>query len=53
MEDYHFLAVSYPGWTISDIKGLSVREREYWIDMSKYRDEYSTWQRLQRQNQTP
>lgn len=52
-EDYHLLTMSYPGWTLSDIKALSVREREYWMSMSRYRDEYIAWQRQQRQNQTP
>jgi len=34
---YGVLSLAYPGWTLSEQKRMPRREREYWIEMNKWR----------------
>jgi len=34
---YEIMTRSYPGWTLTEQKKLSHREREYWLAMIKWR----------------
>jgi hypothetical protein len=36
MQDTGALARFFTGWTRSDLMGLSVRERRYWIEWARY-----------------
>lgn len=31
--------MSYPGWTLSEIKAMSLREREYWSALYDWKQE--------------
>lgn len=34
--DYRTISRSFPGWSLADIKGLTTRERRFWLAVSKY-----------------
>lgn len=36
---YGLLTMSYPGWTLSEIKAMSLREREYWSALYDWKQE--------------
>lgn len=38
--------MGFPGWSLSDIKDMAVREREYWLDVIKHRQEMQRWQAM-------
>lgn len=37
--EYEAIATVYNGFSLSDIQGLSVRQRDYWYHMAKWRYE--------------
>jgi len=34
---YEYISRSYPGWTLTEIKQMPARERDFWIDGLKWR----------------
>lgn len=36
MFSWAMLVHSYPGWGLSEIKSLTVRERENWLEMARF-----------------
>ncbi len=32
------IAQGYPGYTLGDIRSMSVRQRSFWSDMAKWRE---------------
>jgi hypothetical protein len=34
---YSLMSQAYPGWSLSEQKRMPRREREYWIEMNKWR----------------
>lgn len=40
---YDVIAFGYPGWNLSEIRALTVRQREYWVRMIRWKkDRYAT-----------
>jgi hypothetical protein len=37
--DYEVIASHYTGWALSEIRGMSARQRIYWLAMIKWRRE--------------
>lgn len=37
--DYEVIASEYRGWPLSEIRGMSSRQREYWLNMIKWKRE--------------
>jgi len=37
MDMYDLIALMYPGWSLEDIRSLSLRERVNWIEKMKHR----------------
>lgn len=37
IQEYEVLTVAYPGWTLNEIKTLSKREREMWLNRAVLR----------------
>jgi hypothetical protein len=36
---YEAIASNYPGWQLSEIRGMSARQRDYWMAMIKWKRE--------------
>jgi hypothetical protein len=36
---YEAIASHYPGWQLSEIRGMSARQRNYWMAMIKWKRE--------------
>ena len=34
---YEYISRAYPGWTLTEIKNMPARERDFWIDGLKWR----------------
>jgi hypothetical protein len=34
---YDGIAQNYPGWNLTEIKGMAARERQHWISLIKWR----------------
>jgi hypothetical protein len=34
------LSRNYPGWSLDEIRGLSVRERSNWLEVIRWREEH-------------
>lgn len=34
--DVRLLSGAYPGWSLGEIKGLSIRERAWWVRMEQW-----------------
>jgi hypothetical protein len=43
---YQLIAHTFPGWSLTEIKDMPVREREYWFEVQKFRREYEQWQQM-------
>lgn len=37
--NYEILASGYPGWSLADIRGLTVRERQWWMKLLEWKKE--------------
>jgi hypothetical protein len=37
--DYELIVSEYIGWPLSEVRGMSARQREYWIKMIKWKRE--------------
>jgi hypothetical protein len=37
--DYEVIASSYVGWSLNEIRGMSARQREYWLKMIVWKRE--------------
>lgn len=48
--EYDLVAQGYPGWPLSDIKEMSIREREFWVSRIQYRTEMRKWQEMMTPN---
>jgi hypothetical protein len=35
--DYEVISSDHLGWTLEDIKGMSLRERDYWVAVRQWR----------------
>lgn len=42
---------TFPGWALTEIKDMSVREREYWLGVCRFKLEYAKWQKMTQPNQ--
>jgi len=36
---FDFISRHYPGWNLTEIKGMTERERRHWVDSIKWRNE--------------
>lgn len=43
MAEYSQLVRWYPGWDLNTMKDLSIREREYWLALGKWKAETERW----------
>ena len=37
--EYRTISRTFPGWTLKDIKGLTTRERRFWIALANWEHE--------------
>jgi hypothetical protein len=35
--DYDVIAANYPGWNLSEIRAMTLRQRTYWLRMIKWK----------------
>lgn len=44
--EYNVISRGFPGWPLSDIKDMAVREREHWVRVLHHRMEMEQWQQM-------
>jgi hypothetical protein len=37
--DYELIVSEYRGWSLTEVRGMSARQREYWLKMLKWKRE--------------
>jgi hypothetical protein len=37
--EYRYIAVTHPGWSLTEIKKMTTRERTYWSEFAKWERE--------------
>jgi hypothetical protein len=35
--DYDVIAANYPGWNLSEIRAMTLRQRDFWLRMIKWK----------------